>query len=287
LVSPDGALLFTSNDPAIGREEEYASAVSTGNDLSDGGDGDLNGFSARGWDCDAASRALGGTLGVLACLEEFVEGMALCEKERGAVMVDCCGRWSDGVERVRLGRSGELESERRRVGPLLLEGSTLANALKEMEQYYTLCAENSSQRWRGACWDEHHRVPSSSLHKIADDTTNGSANSTCNGGRTIDESLIQGLIPKMRASVKKAKERNLERELALSDIRHKVAEAQENLKKQKEWSSSHWQRVKEENRKIDEIVNQQVREQNELMQKLRRERYSERLERDASETPIS
>ena len=81
LVSPDGALLFThhtSNNTDIeittdrypwtkrspeGRdgiilEEEYESAVIHGHDLTPLGDYDCNGFSARGWNHDAATVAL-------------------------------------------------------------------------------------------------------------------------------------------------------------------------------------------------------------------------------------
>eukprot|EP00804_Cyclotella_cryptica_P001684 CCRYP_009059-RA/>CCRYP_009059-RA protein AED:0.31 eAED:0.31 QI:17/1/1/1/1/1/3/2439/903 len=308
LVSPDGALLFTSsshphsrdsvNDEADGDKErypwtksssqhatigherdEYESAILTGNDLTPGGDYDANGFSGRGWDVDAASHALRANRGVLECMEMFLEGVALCEKERGAGLIGCCGTWSDGLDRVRAQHA-------QRQGPMLLDGSSLAEALLEMEQYYCVCAESVTERWREACCDEHHRTPSSSLHRTTDEKPDGN-----NGGsktnKTIETSLIQGLLPRMKLAVKKAGERTKERETALNDIRTKVAEAQDALLKQKDWSSAHWKRVKEENRKIDEIVNQLVREQNELMRKLRQEKEAERLENATSENAIS
>ena len=79
LVSPDGALLFTHHTAntdtettdrypwtkispedrdGIILEEEYESAVIHGHDLTPLGDYDCNGFSARGWNHDAATVAL-------------------------------------------------------------------------------------------------------------------------------------------------------------------------------------------------------------------------------------
>lgn len=275
LVSPDGALLFTSNEnstekypwtkddshhPTVGlEEEEYVSAILTGNDLTPLGDYDSNGFSARGWDVDAASNALNSTKGVLKCMESFVEGVALCQKEKSAAMAGCCGQWSSGLEKIRLQHSLKVEMGGSRVGPLLADGSSLTNALIEMEQYYSLCAELSSDRWREACCDEYHRQPSSSSfhrdvdHQTEADNAHYATQQDAAGKKSIDQSLIQGLVPKMRHAVQKAEERTRERELALSDIRTKVADAQDNLTKQKEWASTHWKRVKDENRKIDQV----------------------------------
>jgi hypothetical protein len=272
LVSPDGALLFTSNEnreekyswtksnshhPTIGHEEEYESAILTGNDLTPLGDYDSNGFTARGWDIDAASNALKATQGVLKCMELFVEGTALCQKENGAAMVGCCDQLSHGLEKVRLQHSSELEMGGNRVGPLLAEGSSLKNALVEMEQYYSLCAESSSERWREACCDEYHRTPSFSQHREEGErtyeTTTTKDNKPITSSKRIDETLIQGLVPQMKLAVTKAEARTCDRELAINDIRSKVAGAQDNLMKQKEWSAIHWKRVKDENRKIDEV----------------------------------
>ncbi|KAL7484781.1 hypothetical protein ACHAW6_010396 [Cyclotella cf. meneghiniana] len=349
LVSPDGALLFTSsthprskdNDNEEGERypwikssshhaaieherQEYESAILTGNDLTPGGDYDSNGFSGRGWDVDAASDALRANRGVMESMEMFVEGVALCEKQRGAGLIGCCGVLSDGLDRLRAQQS-------QRQGPILAEGSSLANALLEMEQYYYLCAESATEHWREACCDDHHRKPSSSLHRTINETTDRN-NDGIDTNRAIDASLIQGLLPRMKLAVKKAEERTRERELALNDIRSKVTEAQDALMKQKvratfygiflvvvsghthynvhsckicntrvihltfntpyliivkEWSSAHWKRVKEENRKIDEIVNQHVREQNEVMRKLRQEKEAARLEHTTSENAMS
>ena len=277
LVSPDGALLFTSNNnhndhkekypwvsstqsshhyPTLTNhpDEEYESAILTGNDLTPLGDYDSNGFSARGWDMDAASNTLKATHAVLKVIESFVEGVALCQKEKSAAITGCCGQYSRGLEKIQLQHSLKMEMGGSRVGPLLADGSSLTNALVEMEQYYSVCSESASERWREACCDEYHRTPSSSLHKVdasePSDETDGSA--TVNV-RTIDETLIQGIVPKIKHAVTKAESRTLERELALNDIKVKVAEAQDNLVKQKEWSRSHWQRVKDENRKIDQV----------------------------------
>lgn len=225
LVSPDGALLFTSNNensdekypwtksashhPTIGHEEEYESAILTGNDLTPLGDYDSNGFSARGWDADAASNALNATKGVLTCMEAFVEGLALCQKEKSASMAGCCGQLSSGLEKVRLQHSLKLEMGGSRVGPLLADGSSLANALEAMEQYYSLCAESSSDKWREACCDEYHRQPSLQNNV---DQRDGENNATQYGDfvmRAIDESLVQGLVPKMRLAVTKAEVRYL------------------------------------------------------------------------------
>ena len=56
--------------------EEYESAIVCGNDLDPGGDRDSNGFSARGWDRDAASSALRSCLDVLGDVGAFVEELA-------------------------------------------------------------------------------------------------------------------------------------------------------------------------------------------------------------------
>jgi hypothetical protein len=305
LVSPDGALLFTSKSsdepyqwtkssshPTTGHDfEEYESAILTGNDLTSGGDYDSNGFSARGWDANATSNALKATHSVLKCMEAFVEGVALCEKEKSTVMATCCGQWSDGLEKVRLHHSPKLEMGGSRVGPLLAEGSSLNKALIQMEQYYRMCAEASSERWREACCDENHRTCSESFsfHKSFLDQQSdvNSKDVGVKNNRTIVNSLIQGLIPRMKLANNKAEGRIRERDLALNDTRTKVAEAQGVLMKQKEWSSIHWQRVKEENKTIDQIVNQQVREQTALMQKLREQNDAARLEQDESENAVS
>ena len=105
LVSPDGALLFTSGDTNNNKvannnnnnthhdkypwtkistedrdgvilEEEYESAVICGNDLTPNGDYDSNGFTARGWNHDAATVALAASRDVLCNLEVFVEELA-------------------------------------------------------------------------------------------------------------------------------------------------------------------------------------------------------------------
>lgn len=144
-----------------------------------------------------------------------------------------------------------------RVGPLLAEGSSLKNALVEMEQYYSLCAESSSERWREACCDEYHRTPSFSQHREEGErtyeTNTTKDNKPITSSKRIDETLIQGLVPQMKLAVTKADARTRDRELAINDIRSKVAGAQDNLMKQKEWSAIHWKRVKDENRKIDEV----------------------------------
>lgn len=256
LVSPDGALLFTSSTHPRSKDsdneegerypwikssshhavieherQEYESAILTGNDLTPGGDYDSNGFSGRGWDVDAASDALRANRGVMESMEMFLEGVALCEKQRGAGLIGCCGVLSDGLDRMRAQQS-------QRQGPILAEGSSLANALLEMEQYYYLCAESATEHWREACCDEHHRTPASSLHRTINETTDTN-NDGIDTKKEIDATLIQGLLPRMKLAVKKAEERAKERELALTDIRSKVAEAQDALMKQKVRATFH------------------------------------------------
>jgi hypothetical protein len=91
----------------------------TGNDLTPRGDVDSKGFSARGWDAEAALNALRAAHSVLKCMESFVEGVVLCEKEKGAVMTTCFGRWSDGLEKVRLHKvqTGVAESKKGQNNP--------------------------------------------------------------------------------------------------------------------------------------------------------------------------
>ena len=233
-------------------EEEYESAILTGNDLTPLGDYDSNGFSARGWDVDAASNAMKATHGVLMSMESFVEGVALCQKEKSAAITACCGQWSQGLEKIRLQHALKIEMGASRAGPLLADGSSLTNALVEMERYYSVCSESTSERWREACCDQYHRTPSSSLPSNVAEQSDVIDRETASV-RTVDEALIQGIVPKIKHAVTKSDTRTRERESALNDIKVKVTEAQDNLVKQKEWSRSHWQRVKDENRKIDEV----------------------------------
>ena len=248
LVSPDGTLLLTcdnmsseryswtqstSHHPTIGHDEEYISAVLTGNDLTPLGDYDSNGFSGVGWDVDAASNTLTATHSILKCLESFVEGVALCQKQKGAALVGCCGKWSNRLEKVRLQHASKFEMGGSRVGPLLAEQSSLTNALMEMEKYYSSCAESSSQLWRDACCDENHRIDASD--QFDDTNDDGMIDNKLKEkfNKAIDNSLIQGIVPKIKLAVKKSEKRNNEREMAIIDIRSRVAKAQDNLTKQK------------------------------------------------------
>lgn len=129
LVSPDGALLFTSqsalcgapnNHPATdddddddnkeegGRypwtripssdrdgavlDEDYSGAVVCGDDLSPDGDRGANGFSGRGWNHDAATAALAASGDALRRMEGFVEELAVGEKESAARAAVAVGR---------------------------------------------------------------------------------------------------------------------------------------------------------------------------------------------------
>lgn len=259
LVSPDGALLFkstttdnvkyswtASHHPTTGNDEEYESAILTGDDLTPQGDYDSNGFSARGWDADAASNALKASQGVLKCMESFVEGVAWRQKENGVAAARRCGDLVHGLEKIKANMDGG------RVGPLLAHGSSLANALVEIEQYYSSCAKSSSERWREACCNDH---PPPSLFRRGIDGQPGDdvTDKTVNGKKAINESLIKGFVPRVKYAVMKAEKRIYDREFVLSGIQNKVSEAENNLMKQKERSFQQWQRVKDENKSIDEV----------------------------------
>ncbi len=313
LVSPDGALLFTpqsnakdidpcpndnypwtnicnSNRDGAILSEDYESAIITGNDLDSSGDYASNGFTARGWDCDAATAALRSSCEVLNMMERFVEVVALSRKEEAARVLGACESWSLGRERLLSGGDGGggLGMLRRRggtknnnsssnnsnthirVGPLLSTGTDLGTnisiALEAMEEYFSSLAETDSQLWRDAC-SESSSTNSATPNDIdAADRNKNTASSS-----------FQGMLPQVREATTKAQTRTSQREKALNDIRMRVAEAQNILLKQKEWAANQWKRVQMEDAKIDQLL---VERREEQMQQQQQDLISEQRQRD-------
>lgn len=273
--------------------EEYQSAIITGNDRTPHGDYDSNGFSARGWDVNAASLALRSCHGVLQGLEGFVEELALIRKEEGVKVMSVCGKFGEVVEGVRSGAAAAGGKKKRhqlqqqkdvRVGPILVSGSSLSVAMEKMEEYYSICAETDAEQWRKACSDSH--LPS----LLPNNTTAQQQQSDGTGeivSKDIDPMLIQGILPKLRIAVTKANTRVTDRETALNEIRSKVGEAENTLRKQKEWAAIQWTRVREENANIDRIYQQKVNEQTEFMKNARRQEEAARLEQPNSDPNVS
>ena len=337
LVSPDGALLFTSqtrdidnenntdskpvnsnscsnnqhvndkypwtkisseNRDGVILEEEYESAVICGNDLT--GDYTSNGFSARGWDCDAATSALRTSCDVLKMMEQFVEDLALCRKEEAAKVLGACS--SLGVYRERLlmqinnnhgnttqrrGGSKKNNNNTNRVGPLLSSGTHLGTnlsvALETMEEYFSTLAETDSQHWRDVCLESSPLTATSPRNN--DDILSSSSSAVAS---TAVISLFRGMLPKVRNAAITAKTRSSRREKALDDIRKRVKEAQNILLKQKEWAATQWKRVQNEDGKIDKLLVERREEQNHyLLSEQVRQRDVGLLDRIDSEPDIS
>lgn len=305
LVSPDGALLFTpqsnANDVDLCRSnthnyddnkkypwtnicnsngdgailnEDYESAIICGNDLHPSGDYASNGFTARGWDCDAATAALRSSCEVLNMMERFVEEVALSRKEEAARVLRACESWSLGRERLLSGGDGGGGVLRRRggnktnnsssnhntrhsrLGPLLSTetdlGTNISIALETMEEYFSTLAETDSQQWRDVCLES-------------------------TGTSSAAPSSFRGMLPQIREAATKAQTRTSRRETALNDIRMRVTEAQNILVKQKEWASNQWKRVQMEDAKIDQLL---VERREEQMQQHHQDSTSEQRQRD-------
>jgi hypothetical protein len=280
-------------------EEEYESAVICGNDLHPSGDYAANGFSARGWDCDAATLALRTSCDVLKMMEQFVEELALCRKEEAARVLGTCSSLSLYRERLLRQNNDNVGSTQRRrgnnnnnnnnnkpnrVGPLLSSGTDLGTnisvALETMEEYFSTLAETDSQHWRNVC------LESSTTRN--DDVSSSSSPSTSDGNNTNTTAPFRGMLPKIRDAAIKANIRASQREKALNDIRMKVTEAQNILLKQKEWAANQWKRVQNEDDKIDRLlVERREEQQQHYLMNEQRQRDVVLLDRTESEPDIS
>ncbi|KAK1736357.1 hypothetical protein QTG54_012957 [Skeletonema marinoi] len=199
LVSPDGALLFTTpqtndtdlcnnntnhdnnnnkypwtnisneNRDGVILNDEYESAIICGNDLHPTGDYASNGFTARGWDCDAATAALRSSCEVLNMMERFVIVVG-----GGS---DTNNKYHGSSQRRRGGNkhnSSNSNNKHNRVGPLLSSGTDLGTnisvALETMEEYFSTLAETDSQHWRDVCL-ESTSTSTTTRNTHADDCT--------------------------------------------------------------------------------------------------------------------
>ena len=348
LVSPDGALLFTTpqtndtdlcssnntnghdnnnkypwtnisneNRDGVILNDEYESAIICGNDLHPTGDYASNGFTARGWDCDAATAALRSSCEVLTMMERFVEELALSRKEEAAKVLGACSSLSLCRDRLlMMGGSGSdannkyhgsslrrrggnkhnnnnnnnNSNKHNRVGPLLSSGTDLGTnisvALETMEEYFSTLAETDSQHWRDVCLESTSTSTTTrNNHASADDC---SKNKSYEATTT---SLFRGMLPKVRDAAAKAHTRTTQRETALNDIRMRVTEAQNILLKQKEWAANQWRRVQTEDDKIDKLLverrEEQIQQQQQEFMSEQRQKEVRLLDRNESEPEIS
>ena len=296
LVSPDGALLFTSqtlhdstnnnnnsnssttsnnntnkypwtNIPHTAQipHEEYTSAIITGNDRHPSGDYASNGFTARGWNVDAASMALRSNCEVLEMLTQFVDGMAKERNVRAEKVRGVCTAWRVRKEKLSCGsRSGKGKKQMNRVGPLLSSGSDVGTnisiALETMEEYFS---------------------------HVADEAYGTNYNSTAETSFRRGEMMM---LPELKDATIKAQTRTCQRETALNDARKRVMEAQNALLKQKEVAANQWKRVRSEEDKIDRLLAERREEQQQHYlygEQQQRQRDVSLLDRMESEPDIS
>ena len=293
LVSPDGALLFTrsgtsntknnnnnnnqdesssslpdnkypwtkistENRDGVILEEEYASAIICGNDLTPNGDADSNGFSGRGWNPDAATLALGVGRDVLTIMEQFVEELATTQKEEGM-------RINESVNQVSQFRGRYERNQFRRVGPILCKGSKLLDAMEAMEEYYASVSMGDLDRWRVACGGQGRQAGVSSTEHSTASIEMKEMNQS-NG-----KALINGLLPKLHKACEKASNRTSQRERAISSIRSKLTDAQTVLQSQKQWAASQWRKVYDEECNIDRLYAIKKMEQHEFYENHRQQ----------------
>jgi len=301
LVSPDGALLFTHNHTKSTKddkypwtnvstedrdgvilEEEYESAVVCGNDLSLNGDADANGFSARGWNHDAATVALKASSDVLTNLSTFVEELASVRKEESACVANAIAKLSDC-------RNTMEKKHMNRMGPIVSSGTNLSVAMESLERYYEHNSESSLERWRMACSERGYSVQSSMPVELQELNNERVLEEGKDQSSTQSTKLIQGILPKLRNASDKAVARTRERERALSNIRSQVSEAESILKKQKDWAASQHQRVAQEEANIDRLYAIKKMQQHEFYEEQRRKQDSAMLDKLEGETekPLS
>jgi len=277
------------DDGAIILDEEYISAIICGNDLTPHGDYDSNGFSASGWDQDAATNALYASRDVLLGMETFVTQLATVEKESASVVHGAIEKLRDHCNCIppRGGRSSSG------VGPMLSSGTNLHTALLAMEEYYESTSVNALSRWRMAC------SPTSSRHNRSDlfnstakvkengselfSTNNNEANEkSASSKRPPPPELFHGMLHRLQTASTKATSRTTERDRALSVVRSNIAEAENILRGQKEWAHSQWQRVVDEERNIDRLFLLKKMEQQEEWNEQQRNILEERSRGDDS-----
>eukprot|EP00581_Thalassiosira_minuscula_P019549 CAMPEP_0183721542 /NCGR_PEP_ID=MMETSP0737-20130205/13782_1 /TAXON_ID=385413 /ORGANISM="Thalassiosira miniscula, Strain CCMP1093" /LENGTH=1052 /DNA_ID=CAMNT_0025951569 /DNA_START=64 /DNA_END=3222 /DNA_ORIENTATION=- len=312
LVSPDGALLFTSsqfsniddddddnnnnkdekdNDrypwtktsplhrDAILHSEEYESAIICGNDLTPNGDYDSNGFTAQGWNHDAATLALGASRDVLKQMELFVEELATCQKEEAGNLAGAVEKLAGFRENIATsgGKRSAQHPSSSRVGPILSQGTNFSVAIEAMEEYYAKSAVATLDRWRMACssapQSTTHQPPSIELKEMNNqkEISQEKQMKTQNLSPTIPIESISGLLPKLQLANHNAASRTSERERALLDIRSKFSEAQSILLKQKAWAKSRWNKVADEESNIDRLYAIKKMDQHEYYENQRRQ----------------
>ena len=221
-------------------------------------------------------------------MESLVEEVATCRKEEAACMTNAVAKFADFRSRLE-----KKSNQHKRMGPIISSGTNLSAAMGSLEDYYTSCSERALERWRMACSERWYSSTTSNLTMSnanasveLQELNNGEANDDDGDSAlrtTNPESMIQGILPKLRNSSIKANTRTSERERALSDIRFKISDAESILKKQKDWASKQHQRVNEEEAIIDRSYAIRKMEQHEFYEAQRRRQDSAMLDELASE----
>ncbi|KAL3810241.1 hypothetical protein ACHAXA_008731 [Cyclostephanos tholiformis] len=272
------------------------------------GDRDSNGFSARGWDRDATTIALGYCRDVLAGMSSFVTELAEAEGRGSDTVAEAATRLGERRTMLLAGGGGSGG----RVGPMLSSNTKLSIALLAVEEYYASVSDGVSGRWRmarsspppspppgglgggggsGSSRSTLDRRRFESFERADANHPDGKERVTKNDGvddtsmdrrsapTTPPESMIRGMLPRLRGAATKAALRTSERERGLAEIRDKIAEAESILRKQKEWAASQWRRVADEESNIDRLYALKKMEQHELYEDQRRRRERESLDR--------
>ena len=242
-------------------KDDYESAVFLGNDLAPLGDKSLNRFSAKGWSIPATSVALQQTEQSLQDLARFGEDVILAKKECAANTAIACdnlkARQPSMGGQAPLGDSGsandweiidprshDFEMTARRVGPLLVPGSSLNMAVVELETYYATMSQRDAIRWRE---EAAQRNPTQ-----------------------------KGCLPALRQSLSAFSERARNRQLALDEATQRARQMEERLSGLKRLAQAKWDAVFQ----AEDMVTKRVEA---IMQERSRERERQRLQqlRDA------
>ena len=168
----------------------------------------------------------------------------------------------------------------------------LSAAMLALEEYYAGCSGAASERWRmaryptprGAAGTSSSSSSSSSFDRsgsfgpanaipdgMGEDRASAAAEATA-PSHPPPESMIRGMLPRLRAASDKAETRASERERALSEVRDRVSESESILMTQKEWARSQWRRVADEESNIDRLYAVKKMEQHEFYENLQRRR---------------
>ena len=240
-----------------------------------------------------------------------MEELAAGEKEASARMATAAGRLGDvmrtEVERSRVamkggggGGGGRAAMANNvvvagRVGPILARGTGLSAAMEALEDYYSGCAEGASERWRTACTEQRPLAPggggggpppASSSIEMQELTADGKEVTDADDDeeqwrerrRRRQRSAHGGLLPKLRTASAKAAARASERERALTEIRSRFSEANDDLRSQKEWAASRWRKVADEESDVDRRYAARKLEQHERYEEERRRQQESAFE---------